>query len=644
MSKYKSQYIKLLLATGSLSIFLTGCSPNTATLSDNSFTEEIVSENEKTNSQSENTNADKETEAEASEVNEIVETTSEPVTQEHDELQDKLTDTQQNSINMLNYLTVLTQEINSSKNSKLYLEQAYSSIVNNTYPNAIDDRTLGELNALLDTLEDYRMVAVKRERLEYIYEQNQAQALRDAVPNPLGLLSTVQSFNLAKLVTSVSYMAVDSITSYQTSSAQADLQYLQDGWALDDKEENILHNQCKNTFNYMVKTVNENQLPGELALTEDAVDTFVEWKNNDNVISRLRFLETNQDTYAAFGGYWLTLAESYYENGDYQKCLDAINTYEDLGICIFRKNYDYAEVLPLAIVSAEDALENKEYIAVAERYAENILNNTENDQWSLRYFAAQTYVDLYAQSNDKKYLEKAYNIALDNVNTLITKQQSLNDTFLTEISEVKVEKGASSAEKDEIKKYNKMLKEERKTELPPVYEPLMLNCDLLFSLVEELDILPGQKNEIEEIMHQNDQSLFLTEELDNLYKFSSNNIDEETINIFFDGDELSIPAKYVSESTVITVTIKRKDTTETINDWTLKKVTRKKEKEIDSFKAVYTSEAAKNFKYGNNMKIYIEINAKPDSDIQKLNFEYKVISKERWSVIPDKITYQRITE
>jgi hypothetical protein len=394
----------------------------------------------------------------------------------------------------------------------------------------------------------------------------------------------------------------------------------------------------------MVKTVNENQLPGELALTEDAVDTFVEWKNNDNVISRLRFLETNQDTYAAFGGYWLTLAESYYENGDYQKCLDAINTYEDLEICIFRKNYDYAEVLPLAIVSAEDALETKEYIAAAERYAENILNNTENDQWSLRYFAAQTYVDLYARSNDKKYLEKAYNIALDNVNTMITKQQSLNDTFLTEVSEVKVEKGASSAEKDEIKKYNKMLKEERKTELPPVYEPLMLNCDLLFSLAEELDILPEQKNEIEGIMHQNDQSLFLTEELDNLYKFSSNNIDEETINIFFDGDELSIPAKYVSESTVITVTIKGKDTTETIDDWTLKKVTRKKEKEIDSFKAVYTSKAAKDFKYGNNMKIYIEINAKPNSDIQKLNFEYEVISKERIGVIPDKVTYQRITE
>ena len=97
-----------------------------------------------------------------------------------------LTPTQRNSISMLNYLTVLTQEVNSSSNSKLYLEQANSTIYNNTYPNAVDNRTLGQLNTILDTIEKYRMTAVKRDRLEYIYEQNQAQAVRDALPNPLG--------------------------------------------------------------------------------------------------------------------------------------------------------------------------------------------------------------------------------------------------------------------------------------------------------------------------------------------------------------------------------------------------------------------------------------------------------------------------
>ena len=40
-------------------------------------------------------------------------------------IDDDLTPTQRNSINMLNYLTVLTQQINDSKGSRLFLEQAY---------------------------------------------------------------------------------------------------------------------------------------------------------------------------------------------------------------------------------------------------------------------------------------------------------------------------------------------------------------------------------------------------------------------------------------------------------------------------------------------------------------------------------------
>ena len=41
-----------------------------------------------------------------------------------------MSDAQLSSIAMLNYMTVLTQEINSSSNSKVFLDNAYSSIVN----------------------------------------------------------------------------------------------------------------------------------------------------------------------------------------------------------------------------------------------------------------------------------------------------------------------------------------------------------------------------------------------------------------------------------------------------------------------------------------------------------------------------------
>ena len=142
---------------------------------------------------------------------------------------------QKNAIAMLNYLTVLTQETNASKNSRMFMEQAYSSLINNTYPNSVDSRTLNQMTGLLDTMERYRMLSVKRDRLQFIYEQNQAQAIRAAMPNPVALLSSVHSLTPARLVASIVYMAVDSYTSYTAYTAEAELQALKDGWELDDE-------------------------------------------------------------------------------------------------------------------------------------------------------------------------------------------------------------------------------------------------------------------------------------------------------------------------------------------------------------------------------------------------------------------------
>ena len=554
----------------------------------------------------------------------------------------EMNDTQRNSINMLNYLTVLTQKINSSQNSRLYLEEAYSSIVNNTYPNAVDNRTLGELNTLLDTLEGYRMVAVKRERLEYVYEQNKAQALRAAVPNPIGLLSAVSSFNLIDLVASVSYMAIDSVTSYQSASAKVDLKYLQDGWALDDKDAEFLHNQRKDTFTYMVKTVNEKNLPGELALTEKAVEDFVSWKNNSNVVGRIRFLESNKKTYKAYGGYWLLLAASYHENREHEKCLDSIKEYNNLNISIFRKDYDYAQVLPLVIASAEEICNDSDFEIIASKYADDIVNNTGVEQWDLRYFAAQSYIKLYGLTKNKEYIKKAYDIALDNVNSMVSEQRTLNNQFMEEVVEAKAEPGSTKEQKEDIKNYNKLLKAERKTELPPVYEPLVLNCDLLFSLADMLNISINERNEIDSILHENGNSLFLVEPIDSIYYISKKTIDNVDENIVFEGNELTIPARYISADGEITVTVTDDDTTEDFTDWKITQVKRKTKGDISTFLATYTSNAAKKYKFEDGTKIKIIITCKKGMNTQAITAEFESKLKENWKIIPDQIVFQRI--
>lgn len=544
-----------------------------------------------------------------------------------------LTDEQRNAIAMLNYITVLTQDINASKNSRVYMEEAYSNLINNTYPNAVDSRTLSQMTGLLDTMESYRMIDVKRERLQYVYEQSQAQALRSAVPNPLGLMSAVHSFSLASLIASGIYMAVDSATSYKAYTNAAEQQYLRDGWALDDEEAETLHESRKGTFSYMVKMVNDYDLPGDLTLTEDTVDEFVDWKNNKNVVGRIRFLESNKDTYREYGGYWLILADSYYEDKDYDECLDAVDTYEKMDIRIFRNDYDLAQVLPHAIVAAKEVYSSSKYASYASEKAQEIIDNTEHNDWALRYFAAQTLVDVYDVTKDKDYLQSAYDITLDNVNYLVQEQQNMNNAYLQPVQEKSIPKGSTKAQKQEIEDYNDMLNESRKTELPPVYEPLELNCDLLFALADQAGINSSDEKKIDSMLHPSGERLFLTEGLDDQYWFDNVNPEyaQENVDIVFDGTEITLPASLLSNDSNVTVTDTGKDkkTTE-LSDWKIDKVERGEDGDITTFKAVYTSKTAKKNEWKPDSSINVDVNPVQNNDLS-YTFKYQTEgTKNHW--------------
>ena len=72
----------------------------------------------------------------------------------------------------------------------------------------------------------------------------------------------------------------------------------------------------------------------------------------------------------------------------------------------------------LPLLAAKNVYSNEEYVPVAERYLDILVNNTENTEWSLKYFAAQMYLDLYAQTQESRYLDRAYTLALNNVSIL----------------------------------------------------------------------------------------------------------------------------------------------------------------------------------------------------------------------------------
>lgn len=544
---------------------------------------------------------------------------------------DGLTAEQRNSIAMLNYLATLTQQINASRNSRMFLEEAYASLINNTNPEEVNELTESHLCSLLDTIEEYRVIAVKRERLEYLYNQNKAKAIREAIPNPMAVLSAATSLDVKRLVASIAYMAVDSVSSYNAYNDELDQTFLQDGWTLDDEEANALHESRKYAFLFMIEMVREDNLPGELALSENAVENFVTWTTNDNIVQRLQFLESEEDTYRGFGNYWLARAECYYELKDYENCLEAIEMYKEYQADIFRKDYYLAQIMPKAIAAASEVYCDQDYIAYSEEHLKILVNNTESNEWALRYFAAQIYTDLYTKTNDIKYLDLAYELTLNNVNFLVNEQKQLTATYLADVQEVTIPDGATKEEKNQIKEYNKALKNNRKTELPAVYEPLLLNCELLFALIEKVDVSSSERSKIDAILGVNGSNVFLTIPLINRYASTTKNID---VTATFAKTTLTIPVYCVSANSVVRVSVTENGKTSVYEDWTIKEVKRSDDG-FESFVVTYTSENAKNQAWSADSTVVVEILDKAGSEYDPVVIRFKVskYSKFIWGTV-----------
>ena len=548
------------------------------------------------------------------------------------------------SISMLNYLTVVSQEVSSAPNNRVFLEGIYSSLTNNTYPNAVDETTEDYLDELIDALEECRMQSVKRDRIQYLYEQNRALVLSEAIPDPavlFELVGAVESHDYLSVAVSVIYMAANAYAAYGDYYGGRELQYLKEGWELDDDEAKSVHDIRKKTFTYMLDVVRENNLPGEYALTEKSVANFVDWKNKSNVTSRIQFLESNQEVYKAFGEYWLVLAQSYYENNDYEKCLDAVSYYEELGARIFRKDYDYAKVLPLAIISMHETGTGTEYINYAYKYLPIIINNSDVNDWALNYFVAETYIDLYTRTHNKAYLQTAYDRQKDVVNYLIDEQKALNDEYLNDVQERSINDGLTKNQKKENQAYNKMLEEQRKTELPPISEPLYISCRLLSEIVNELGISPSEKDALDQMMHENGEPLFLNifaEDEVNIKR--TNTIQASSIIAEYSGSEVLLPAVYLSRNSIVKAKVIHAGVESPFNDWVLVEVERK-DKAVEEYLARYASKSAKKYDFADGDIIEISIYCNEKDKEPAATIRYRAVSTKKLFVF-NGISFERI--
>lgn len=570
-----------------------------------------------------------------------------PPEEEKDEL--GLTKQQRNSFSMLYYLAITAEDIRISRNNRLILNDIYTSLLNDINPGAIDETTQDHLKNLRDIIKSYINITVKRDRLQYIYNQDKAATIRSAVPNPLAILSMTNSFNWRKLATSTVYTVVDSYNNYKSANEAVDQEFLMSGWELDDKETETIQKNRERAFDYMVDIVQEYDLDGKLTLNEKAIETFAEICEIESVQQKIRRLESEKGIYNLLGNYLLELADCYYETSQYQKCLDCVDKYNELATGIYRNDFNYAQILPKAIVAAQEIYDGDEYVSNIEAFVDSIIENTTKKEWSVRYFAAQVYLDLYARTNECEYLEAAYNIVYDNVTILLDEQRTLNAVYLADVKELTIEepdyrfmtenekkeaKQEYKAEQKRLKAYNKALKKARETELPSLYKPLVLNCELLFALADEMNIGYTEKAEIEAVLQTEKNGVFLIQPINNRYSFSATT---KGCSIEFGKDIIKVPVELLTAEAKIVVEVKDGSNNATFDDCVVTKVERKGDT-INFFFAQVSSEKMKDYGWTKDSKVKIKI-INGDED-EPVVFRYKVAEYNANWIFADKVVFE----
>lgn len=558
---------------------------------------------------------------------------------------------QKNSFSMMYYLAITAENIRTSKDNRLMLEDIYTSLLNDINPGAIDERTQDHLSNLQDIIKTYIHISVKRDRLQYLYNQNKASAIKSAVPNPLAVLSITNAIDWKTLAISVGYTIVDSVNKYKNSQEAIDKEYLMSGWELDDEEVANIQKNRERAFHYMVDMVQEHNLDGLLTLNEEAIENFVSICSIESPAEKIRRLKSEEDTYKLLGNYWLELADCYFDNDKYKECLSCIDKYNELYTGIYRQDFNYARILPKAVAAAHEVYTGKQYVSTVEKYADEIIKNTSKDDWSSRYFAAEVYLDLYSMTKNQKYLDSAYEIVYDNVTILLGEQRKLNESYLNDLEDITVEEPdykyltdkqkkekekEYKEEKKRVKEFNKKQREERKTELPHLYDPLILNCELLFALADEKNITNLQKKDIEDILQTETNGTFITKPINNVYSFSNKKFDSD---IEVKKDKIVIPADILTSGSVVSIDIVDGNEKTIIDDCVVKKVDRKGDT-VESFFADVSSKKLKKYKWTSNSQLTITITYSDDYD-KTYTTKYKVKKYEpHW--YGDKVEFEKI--
>lgn len=297
-------------------------------------------------------------------------------------------------------------------NDPALLEQEYNAISHNSILLDVikDEEIIHIIKSLMDAITEMRIEETERRFLQEELDQGMSDAIYDAIPNPMMIMSS----NPLSALVNLASAAASSAMNYKKAKANLKKKFKRANWELDKNRLWYLNTLNKDLLEKYWVLVDRYKIKDAYRVVEDDIVHLVERLKDDDASRKYNFLKETKDLYEELPVYWYYRGQAAYECNAKQDALAALNRYQkyqDEFGKILRHDKTAANVAMLkSIIILENNRGRKlnaETASDLEKQLKIITSNATKNDWSLFYYCALVYsTELKNDSEAKKLLNK----------------------------------------------------------------------------------------------------------------------------------------------------------------------------------------------------------------------------------------------
>ena len=271
-----------------------------------------------------------------------------------------------NEIMLMNFIGVRLEEIIRTESTVLLKDTIDLIQKGGIKFTTIDKKTQNYLQSLFDSTTDWKLEDMDRNRLLYNYSQRESRAMNAALkPNVMALMTSAVASAATKdpltAVLSIGSLVADSVSSYYGSLEQSEQEYDDGNFKLDKERLKTIDGIKKNFFDYCNDMVRDNNIPENMIVYQTKAEKYGENLLDKNLVSRLKYFEDNVSLLDGLPSVHLEMAKCYFEKGEYKKCVEEIDKYNESGVNIFNYDENLINTYPLGFAAASKYMSISEY-------------------------------------------------------------------------------------------------------------------------------------------------------------------------------------------------------------------------------------------------------------------------------------------